>query len=431
MNPTRIFISLAAALTALPAFSHIEPDKSQHHSLHTLVHDADEEKVHSILDNNSPQEFHHPGPRFAIVGKDEKFYLSISGYVKATASYDFGSVIDNPNEFVTAAIPTPGDPMNKGLFQFSAMQSHLNLNFVALPGTSNQVGAFLGMTFLDNYTPSLEFAYLKYRGLEAGYDYSLFSDPSAAAPTIDYEGPNASTAIQVGTVNYTFLFGKKKEWSAGAGLEMPVFSATNASRTAGIYQRVPDIPAFISYSWNEGTGWVRFSAILRNLFYHDMTSEKTVDKPGYGVMISGSSEICPRLTGFWQALYGNGIASRIQDLDGEGLDMVPDPSDPSRLNPVKAWGAFAGLQYNFSDNVFATASYSHVRTYAKTFADGAADTTPWGDMYRWAQYVTGNLFWNITSNIQTGVEYIYGRRMNYDGTQAHDNRLQCMIQLSF
>ena len=161
MNPTRIFISLAAALTALPAFSHIEPDKSQHHSLHTLVHDADEEKVHSILDNNSPQEFHHPGPRFAIVGKDEKFYLSISGYVKATASYDFGSVIDNPNEFVTAAIPTPGDPMNKGLFQFSAMQSHLNLNFVALPGTSNQVGAFLGMTFLDNYTPSLEFAYLK------------------------------------------------------------------------------------------------------------------------------------------------------------------------------------------------------------------------------------------------------------------------------
>lgn len=418
-----------ASGVCMPLRAEIITGKRHDHKINIFPEDDEKEKVHSILDENSPQEFHHPGPRFAIVGKDHKFYLGLGGYVKATASYDFGSVIDNPNEFVTSAIPVPGNPAEKGMFAISAMQSHLNLNFVALPGTDNQLGAFISFTFLDNYVPALEFAYLKYRGIEAGYDYSVFSDPASAPPTIDYEGPNASTAIQVGTLNYTYAFGKKKEWKLVAGLEMPVFSATNATRAFGIRQRVPDIPVNLQYNW--GSGRIQLSGLLRNMMYHDAADNKTVDRVGYGVKISGNSTICHGLTGFWQALWGEGIADRIQDLEDEGMSMVPDPSNPAKLTPVKAWGAVAGLQYDFSEKVFASLCYSHVRTYARDYSNQAEDATAWGDQYRWAQYATANLFWNITSSIQTGVEYIYGRRMNCDGSQAHDNRVQCMLQLSF
>lgn len=89
-------------------------------------------------------------------------------------------------------------------------------------------------------------------------------------------------------------------------------------------------------------------------------------------------------------------------------------------------GAYGALQYDFSPSVFASASYSHVRTYAKGCVPPSAD-----NQYRYAQYAAGNLFWNITPILQTGVEYIYGRRVNYDGTQAHDSRLQAMLSLSF
>ncbi len=52
-------------------------------------------------------------------------------------------------------------------------------------------------------------------------------------------------------------------------------------------------------------------------------------------------------------------------------------------------------------------------------------------MYSYGQYAVGNVMWQITPMLQCGLEYIYGRRVNMDGAQAHDNRLQTMLQVSF
>lgn len=193
-----------------------------------------------------------------------------------------------------------------------------------------------------------------------------------------------------------------------------------------VNQRVPDIPAFIRWSWNEGAGWLRLSAVMRNMLYHNPSAGKNVDKVGYGFQLSGSAQMLPGLTAYYSGIYGKGIASYIQDLAGCGMDMAPSADNPYILDTVKAWGAYGALQYDFSPSVFASASYSHVRTYAKGCVPPSAD-----NQYRYAQYAAGNLFWNITPILQTGVEYIYGRRVNYDGTQAHDSRLQAMLSLSF
>lgn len=120
-----------------------------------------------------------------------------------------------------------------------------------------------------------------------------------------------------------------------------------------------------------------------------------------------------------------------QDLAGLGLDMTPDPEHPGHLTPVKAWGGYAGLQYDFSKSLYCSATYSHVRTYAPRYASQAEEATPWDAQYRYGQYAVCNLFWNITDALQTGVEYIYARRVDYNGAQAHDNRLQAMVQLTF
>lgn len=384
--------------------------------------------MHHTLEENSPGEFHMPGvARFAFRGRENKFYLSVGGYAKTTVSYDFGSPLSNPNEFIVADIPMHPAPGNGGQIQFSAMQSHLCLNFVGLPETDNQIGVFIGANFLNDYSPVLQFAYMRYRGIKAGYDYSIFSDPDAGVNTIDYEGPNASTAIPVALVEYSHSFGKHKEWTVGGGLQNPMYSVTTGKHTTAVNQRMPDIPVFARYSWDGGDSWIRMAAVFRQLLYHN-ASGSNVAKLGWGIQISGSAVLTPALTAYWQGVYGRGISSYIQDLYGAGLDMTPDPSNPYVMNPVKAWGGYAGLQYEISPKVSCGAAYSHVRTYADRYNGGE---TSWNDQYRYAQYAVANVFWHITPWFQTGLEYIYGRRVDYSGVQAHDNRIQTMLQLNF
>lgn len=425
--------ALLSILSAIPfcVSAQHHPAHRNHMRNHPLVHVIDSTMVCEKLEANAPQEFAiQGGPKFAVMGREGLFYLGIGGFVKGTVSYDWGNTIDNPNQFTCSSIPMEREACNGGRFNASAMQTMLYLNFIGLPGRSNEFGGFVGVNFLNNYTPVLQFAYVKYLGIKLGFDYSLFSDPAAMPPTIDYQGPVSATTLQHMVANYTFEFGKHKEWKAGAGIEMPEVSVTEGANALSVSQRVPAIPAYVQWSWAGGGSWFRLSGIIRNMQYRDMIMRKNINKVGWGLEVSGSAEVLPRLTAYWQGVYGRGIASYMQDCTELGLDMVPAAVDNSRLDLVKAWGGYAALQYNFTDDLFISGTYSHLRTYAPKYPAEGASTT-WDTQYRYAQYAQGALFWNINTLLQAGVEYIYGRRVDYGGAQAHDNRLQMMLQLNY
>lgn len=428
------FLPMFAVLTVAAQHEHEyphHPANRNHKRSHPHVHAADSAMISEKLEANAPQEFDiQGGPKFAIMGREGLFYLGIGGFVKGTVSFDWGNTMDNSNEFVTSAIPMSRAAGNGGRFNASAMQTMLYLNFIGLPGRKDEFGGFVGMNFLNNYTPVLQFAYVTYRGIKLGIDYSLFSDPSAMPPTIDYEGPCSATTLQHAVANYTRSFGRNGEWKVGAGIEMPEVSVTEGANAVAVSQRVPAIPAFVQWSWADSHGWIRLSGILRNMQYRDLIARKNVNKAGWGVEISGSSEILPNLTAYWQGVFGRGIASYMQDCTGLGLDMAPLPADNSRLDLVKAWGGYAALQYNFTDDLFISGTYSHVRTYLPAYSSEGA-STPRSEQYRYGQYVQGAIFWNINTLFQTGIEYIYGRRVDYSGASGHDNRLQVMLQLNF
>ncbi len=409
----------ASALSAVAAPPH---HQEPHHSAELKA------ASHEAFTDNAPEGYKDAVPHFAVFGKLDKFYIGIGGQLKVTVGEDWGAPLDNPNEFITADIAEAA-PGSKSKFQLSAMQSMLYLNFVGLPKTENRIGAFIGMNFLNDYVPVLQYAYMKWRGLKAGYDYTVFSDNGAMPPTIDFEGPNAATSLTVPTLSYTYSFGKKKAWSATVGLELPQYSITPNRYTATVSQGVPDIPVALKYTWNDKQDWIRASAIIRNLTYRNEAAEKNVDVAGWGVEFSGTSEFLPHLRGFWEGVYGKGIDSYIQDLNGLNMDLVPRGSGRP-LKASEAWGAFAGLQYDISEDVYCSISYSHVRSYAKPWATDLSETE-WGSQYKYAQYAVANVFWNVNTIVTTGLEYIYGRRVNNDCTQAHTNRLQAMVQVTF
>lgn len=393
-----------------------------------FVQTDDTTEVYRVMRENGPSIEHiNDVPRFALVGKDGKFYVGLGANVKFVGDFDFGAPLSDPNRFAPGDIAAVGDG-DGGKLAFSAAQSNFYMNFVALPGSGNQIGVYVDVNFMGkDHTPALHHAYLKYRGITAGHTISIFTDKGAEPASIDYFGPNAMTFVGHPNISYTQTFGRDRMWSAAIGLDLPEYSATNGSATANVNQRVPDIPIYLQRSWADGKGWFRGSAIFRTLTYRNMVENKNENAFGWGVKVSGRTPICGGLSAMWQAVYGKGVASYIQDLSGRGLDLSP-AEQSGRLDAVQAWAAYGTLRYDFSRKVYMNATYSQVRTYAERYNGGS---TTWSDQYRYAQYVTANIFWNINRFAQFGAEYLYGRRVDYSGLQAHDNRISLMLQVSF
>ncbi len=356
-----------------------------------------------------------------------KLYFGIGGKGMVTANYDIGNPINNNNGLVTSAIdldPTHGDKANFGI---SGQQTTLNFNFVALPGLKDQLGLFLEVNLMgDNYTPDIEFAYLQWRGLTAGYNYGLFSNEDVMPNTIDEQGPNAALSAQSGVVDYIHKF--SNGLSLGAGLEMPVFSGSYkvgpVDQYSEVTQRVPDIPVSVGYDF--GSGFVKGAAILRNLIYRNNTQNKNADVVGWGVSLSGQVAVLPQLDFFFAGNYGRGIASYIQDLTDLNLDIAPDAE--GKMKGVEVWSSFGGLTYNPTDRLSITGLYSHVRNYAQSTIKHDEDSVA---PYSYAQYVGANAFYKINNFLTAGIEYLYGRRVQFDGQQAHVSRIQAAICASF
>ena len=318
--------------------------------------------VVKALAENMPNYFHAPNlPQFAVIGKDRKFYFGIGGYVKTTVSYDWGNPINCSTCFTTSDIPMSVTKGNHQLLQFSAQTSNLSFNFVGMPGSKHQIGAYFNFNFINpNYAPYITAAYINYFGFTVGYGFSLFTDAGAAPPTIDYEGPNALTAVYNAVFDYQYQWGK--HWGLGIGLENPMTSYTNGVKTRTINQKVPDIPFYLQFSWSERSSWVRLSGLVRNMMYYDEVSDKSIDRVGWGVKLSGTAVFCPQFTMYYQGVFGEGISNYIQDMNGLGLDMLPSLVHNGKLDNLQSWGAYLGLQYNFVPSAFISATYSIVRT---------------------------------------------------------------------
>lgn len=380
-----------------------------------------------VLTWNAPDEFpDHGEPNFVFASRNRRFYLGIGGSVKGSASFDWGDPTGNDFAFITSEIPVDRRPGDGAKWMFSAKTSFVYLNFIAFADTPDRIGAYINFNFTgDGYCPALQYAYLRWRDFTVGYSYTLFTDQQAAAPTLDYQGPNSFTGVQMALVNYEHSFGKGGRWRVGAGLNMPMTSVTDGNGAASVSQRLPDIPAYIQYGSADGSAHIRFTGILRNLYYRDEVRDRNIDKIGWGIKLSGMTPLVGGLSCFGQAVYGRGITSYYQDLTDCGLDMAYSAT-PGRLTPLKSWGGYLGLQYDCTERLHLSGAYSHIRLYP----DGG--TLPDGDStYRYAQYAVGTLSYDITDYLSAGVEYIYGRRVQPDGTQRHDSRLMTALSVNF
>jgi hypothetical protein len=207
---------------------------------------------------------------------------------------------------------------------------------------------------------------------------------------------------------------------------MPSVNATYVLDRDAVNQRIPDIPFYVQYGWKEGKGWLRLSGILRNMGYYNNISRSRENEMGLGIKLSGASPFGSRFTLYSQTVFGKGIASYVQDLQGLGMDMVPLRDGSGEMEGVEVVASYLGLQYLISNKLSASATFSEV----KCFFPDKAEPMPEGT-YRNASYFVTNLIYKVSPVLTTGVEYLWGSRRNTDETYSHNNRVQMSLRVNF
>ncbi len=368
-------------------------------------------------------------PRFLFMDREGKAALGIGGYVKATAMYDFDGAIAS-NGFTTNLIPVPFNPAQRNRFGATANHSTLFLKMVTSPTRVGRVIVYMQGNFSgdgDKYGFQLKQAYVKVGNLTLGKARTTFSDAEAMAPTVDDEGPSGQVSAKNMLVQYASPHYKCFSWAISA--ELPTASYTLTPHLESIPQRFPDIPAYIQFSWGKNhNNHFRFSGILRELSYRTIGDKadqytRTTNKfaTGWGIQASAVTNLFDGFKFFGHYTYGAGISQYINDLSGEGLDLIP--KGEFELRAAKAAGWTAGLQYTVSDRLFFSTSFSQARMY------GMKDMG--GDSYKYGQYYVVNAFYTPWDEVQIGLEYIHGNRKNTNLESGRANRLELMLQYSF
>lgn len=388
-----------------------------------VVGDAPSKDIKEALQKNAPQTPNDNGlPRFAIVGKDRGFYLGIGAQFLGEAMFDFGDKMPSALDFTPSSM-TPKTPGNGGATRFAWQSSSFYMNFVAMPNSDNHIGIFFKAKFSGaNNGIKVSHFYGKYRGLTAGYTHSAFTDGDAMPMTIDGEGPNGSVSLSLFTAYWAQDF--TENFSGAIGIDAPTADITTGGSTSTVSQRIPAIPLYLQYAWDGGDSHIRLSGIYRPMQYRNMTDSKNATVQGGGIQLSGMTHIAGGLSAQYDATYGAGIGSYLQDDEDLGLDAVAT-TEPGKMKAVKNLGLTAGLNYVFTPKLSGNIAYSHLTNW---LPDKAAVS---GDTYRYGDYVAANLIYTFNRFISAGVEYDYGHSKNFLGEGLHSNRIQAQLAVTF
>ncbi len=362
-------------------------------------------------------------PRFLLLDRQGKVMFGIGGQLYGTASYDMHGAIDGTG-FTTYDINVPANPAQ--MSRFGADLSHSSL-FLKLVGKSDRFGTYQ-VYFQSNFTGgnngygfTLKQAYVGLGNFTVGLTNSTFVDGATQAPTIDTEGPSGQVADK--NILFRYTTPTRKGVTAAFSIELPQTSYTLTDKTEHLSARVPDIPAYVQYSWKSGNH-VRLSGIFRDMAYRDLVTGKNHLKPGWGVQLSTITDVDPAgvVQFFGHVAYGQGIGQYINDLGGNGYDLVYD-KEAGQLMAPKMMGWTAGVYVNVTPKLFFTGSFGRAQVFDLKHLGG--------DSYHYGQYLDVNGFYNVDSNFRVGAEYCRGWRQNYDGEVGHANRVNVLLQYSF
>lgn len=363
----------------------------------------------------------------------DKARVEFSGQVMLDAIYDAKRM--NPQWNATlrpSQIPVvcPGDAGcgKDGASIFSVRQSSLGFK-AFIPTTLGQIKTDVSFDlFGTDGGTNVHWlnVWAELGSLGAGQYYSNFMDIDVFPNTIDYWGPSGMIFLRNPQLRYTPLDrdGMKLALSLEApnsAIDTGKLSEVDPSFGLGVqpWNRLPDATA--SLRFDRDWGHVRAAGLVRQVgfqFPNTPQGNPSGHKTGYGVNLSGAYKLFGKDSITWQAAYGHAIASYVND---GGVDLAPDATLRAETVPSAAWLVY--YNHAWSEKWSSAIGYSEHRQ-----SNTAGQL---GNAFRKGSYASTNLLYYPQKNITTGVELLWGRRENKDGSSEPDYRLQYSTKVTF
>lgn len=387
-----------------------------------------QDSVYRLINKFYLDQFRHSQdpkiPYFIFMSKDANVAMGIGGVIRMRTWFDWNGYLPS-NGFSIYTIQIPKNPADMRRLGYTPAGTAL---FYTILGRNKLLGEYMGyiqgnFTGYNNVGFRLKKAYFTFRDWTVGYASSTFSDPAAEPPVLDGQGPSAEMSKTNVLVRYLHL--NRHGWSYGGSVELSSSQADTGddSQTENCPNYLPDVAAMLQYQWNSGKSHVRLSGLLRGIPYRDLVEKKNHTIVGWGLQLSAVAKIVNPLTMYGILSYGRGHASYSGDLSIGNYDLVSRPDRPGKLYAPPMLGVTWGATYYFRPNLYATVALGELRYLPKYRTDD--------NEYKYGIYGAINCQWEITPRITCGLEYLAGKRMNFDRTHGNANRVNAMVQLSF
>ncbi len=361
----------------------------------------------------------------------------VGGWVRigAVASLD---PIGSRDRFVTGTIPVSADEKDEIIDEgvvISAKRSRLNWD-MRLDSSVGQFRAFVEGDFAGTGASGtndlrLRHAYGQYNRAIVGQTWSTLMDLAADPEEVDFEGLNAQIVVRQPELRWRIGVGKKRHLALG--LEDPNPSITGGDGVS----RFPDV---VVRATKEGEwGHLQVGTIFRNVVgipLDDSGSRISDHKDatyGWGLTVSGRLPL--KLGGgrdnlMFQLNGGEGLGRYINDLGTlGGFDAAFDP-ETLKLRTIPVVAGYVAYQHWWGNQALGL-----FRAARSTLVVGSVwvddlDFLP-GSFYHKTQRASANWMWSPISQIDLGVEFLWGSRENKDGARAIARQLQLVATFRF
>ena len=365
-----------------------------------------------------------------IPGTTARF--KIGGYAKLDFIQDFDFVGDR-YEFELASIAVQGSPEYAlgGQTTLHAKESRVNLDFRNVVrnderGWEFPIRAFLEIDFFDDrdsfrLQPRLRQAYGAIGRFIAGRTWSITTDLSALAPTIDFSGGDALYGGRVSQLRFSDDISDTLKFAVG--IEEATLSIGNPFGLEGTTRSsLPNLAGNLRWE-KQGKGSVQLGVDLFRLEWQGGQTGPSDTEFGYGLSLTGRYFLgeSGRDVISGSATVGKGAAHRVVALgfDG-GNDAVITPGG---LDPMTHWQVYGGYSHYWAESLNSAIAVAYTELDNSAFQPDTA-------IHR-AGSLHVNLIWFPYKKISTGIEYMWGFRENKDGADGTANRIQLMAKFLF
>lgn len=376
-----------------------------------------------LLDNTFPNSWQLPNSNIRML---------VSGYVKGDFIQDFDYLGDR-YEFELGSIAVDGSPEKElgGITTFHAKQTRINFDFRSsakwVNGREFPLQVFLEVDwFFDEdelrLNTRLRHAYGVIGRILVGRTWTTSADLSAIPGTIDFSAGDAIYGGRLAQIRWQDKINER--FSYAIALEDPVGQIDNPLELDGAFRPTyPNFAGMIKWKAKKGSS-IQLGADVFPLSWKEPSTGPNINKTGYAltlysrIILKGNHHQDALV---WGGGIGEGQAHRIVSLswDGKASGVISE----NNLTIAPAWFAYVGFNHYWSKSLNSNFSTAWAGTELSSIQSE--------DTIKETGSAHINLIWFPYKLVSTGVEYMWGTRVNNNDVKGTASRLQFMVKFKF